>query len=121
MSLFEDLSVTQFPHGKGYGLGGIIKDVGRLRSLFELFAEILNTICHLDPAYLNDQELIDNYEIEGTQAYERGDAARAETGSRTRNGEIVCPICSLPAFYYDDSGKMYCPACNYYFRGRMER
>ena len=100
---------------------GVIKNVRRLRSLFELFAEILNTVCHLDTAYVNDQALVDNYDIKGTQprkGTEGGEVVWSEEGSRTLNGDVICPVCSLPAFYYDDSSKMYCPACNFYFRGR---
>lgn len=33
---------------------GVVKDVARLKLLYELFAEVLNHLCHLDSAYLED-------------------------------------------------------------------
>lgn len=35
-------------------VAGVIKDRARLRSLFELFAEVLNTLCHIGSAYEDD-------------------------------------------------------------------
>jgi hypothetical protein len=36
---------------------GVIKDVGRLKALYELFAEVLNYLCHMGSAYENDPHL----------------------------------------------------------------
>jgi hypothetical protein len=36
---------------------GVINDIERLKSLFGLFAEILNQLCHIGSAYENDPEL----------------------------------------------------------------
>lgn len=36
---------------------GVIKDVERLKSLYELFAEVLNQLCHIGSAYENDPQL----------------------------------------------------------------
>jgi hypothetical protein len=36
---------------------GIIKDIDRLKSLFDLFAEVLNRLCHIGSAYERDPEL----------------------------------------------------------------
>jgi len=37
---------------------GVIKDVARLKALYELFAEILNYLCHLGSAYEDDPHLV---------------------------------------------------------------
>jgi hypothetical protein len=36
---------------------GVIKEVPRLKDLYDLFAEVLNHLCHLDSAYLDDVHL----------------------------------------------------------------
>lgn len=36
---------------------GVIKDVERLKSLYYLFAEVLNQLCHIGSAYENDPQL----------------------------------------------------------------
>jgi len=36
---------------------GVIKDLGRLKSLYDLFAETLNHLCHIGSAYERDPEL----------------------------------------------------------------
>jgi hypothetical protein len=36
---------------------GIIKDVDRLKSLYQLFAEVLDHLCHIGSAYENDPRL----------------------------------------------------------------
>jgi hypothetical protein len=50
---------TQFPEGVDelYFVSGYIKDVERLKSLYYLFAEILNHLCHIGSAYENDPQL----------------------------------------------------------------
>jgi len=37
---------------------GEIKDLQRLHALYDLFAEILNTLCHIDSAYEDDPQLV---------------------------------------------------------------
>jgi len=37
---------------------GVIKDVKRLKSLYELFARTLNHLCHMDTAYEDDPNLV---------------------------------------------------------------
>ncbi|MBT3269737.1 DUF3137 domain-containing protein [Candidatus Poribacteria bacterium] len=51
----------KFPDGVDelyFSAAGIIKDLSRLRLLFDLFAETLNQLCHIDSAYEDDPELI---------------------------------------------------------------
>lgn len=51
---------THFPDGVDelyFCVSGIIKDVDRLKSLYHLFAEILNHLCHMGSAYENDPQL----------------------------------------------------------------
>lgn len=36
---------------------GVIRDTARLKGLFDLFAEVLNLLCHLGSAYENDPQL----------------------------------------------------------------
>lgn len=36
---------------------GVIRDLDRLKSLFDLFAEILNELCHIGSAYENDPNI----------------------------------------------------------------
>ena len=36
---------------------GVVKDVKRLKSMFDLFSEILNHLCHIGSAYENDPKL----------------------------------------------------------------
>jgi hypothetical protein len=50
----------EFPEGVDelcFQVVGVIKDVARLKSLFELFALTLHCLCHLDSAYENDPHL----------------------------------------------------------------
>jgi len=49
-----------FPEGVDelyFQVVGIIKDVERLKALYELFAETLNTLCHIGAAYEDDPNL----------------------------------------------------------------
>jgi hypothetical protein len=51
---------TSFPEGVDelyFQVVGVIKDVERLKSLYELFAETLNHLCHIGSAYENDPHL----------------------------------------------------------------
>jgi hypothetical protein len=51
---------AHFPEGVDelyFQVTGIIKDVNRLKSLYELFSEVLNTLCHIGSAYENDPHL----------------------------------------------------------------
>jgi hypothetical protein len=50
---------THFPEGVDelYFESGYINDVDRLKSLYYLFAEILNHLCHIGSAYENDPQL----------------------------------------------------------------
>ena len=48
---------TQFPRGVDelyFRTIGVIKDVERLKQLFDLFAEVLNHLCQIDSAYESD-------------------------------------------------------------------
>jgi len=50
----------QFPDGVDelcFTAAGIIKDVDRLKALYELFAESLNQLCHIGSAYEDDPKL----------------------------------------------------------------
>jgi hypothetical protein len=50
-----------FPKGVDelrFDAAGVIKDLGQLEALFELFSAVLREICHLDPAYEDDVELL---------------------------------------------------------------
>lgn len=40
-----------------FQVGGVIKELPRLKDLYDLFAEVLNHLCHLDSAYLDDIHL----------------------------------------------------------------
>jgi len=51
---------AEFPEGVDelyFVVPGVIKDVGQLKSLFQIFALILHLLCHLDSAYENDPEV----------------------------------------------------------------
>lgn len=51
---------TSFPEGVDelyFLVMGVIKDVERLKSLYELFAEVLNQLCRIGSAYENDPQL----------------------------------------------------------------
>lgn len=51
---------ADFPEGVdelSFQVVGIIKDVNRLKSLYDLFAETLNHLCHIGSAYENDPRL----------------------------------------------------------------
>lgn len=51
---------TSFPEGVDelyFRVVGVIKDVERLKSLYELFAETLNHLCHIGSAYEDDPQL----------------------------------------------------------------
>ena len=37
---------------------GVIRDVERLKSIYELFAETLNQLCHIGSAYEDDPKLV---------------------------------------------------------------
>ncbi len=50
-----------FPEGVDelyFRVGGVIKDVERLKSLYHLFAEILHHLCHIGSAYENDPNIV---------------------------------------------------------------
>jgi hypothetical protein len=50
----------KFPGGVDelyFACGGVIKDMDQLRGLFELFAEVLNQLCHEGKAYEDDVDL----------------------------------------------------------------
>jgi hypothetical protein len=40
-----------------FQVGGVIRDLAVLKGLFDLFAEVLNTLCHLGSAYEDDPQL----------------------------------------------------------------
>jgi hypothetical protein len=40
-----------------FTVGGILKDVDRLKALFELFAEVLDQLCHIGSAYENKPQI----------------------------------------------------------------
>ncbi len=40
-----------------FQVGGVIRDVAVLKGLFDLFAEVLNTLCHIGSAYEDDPQL----------------------------------------------------------------
>lgn len=40
-----------------FQVGGVIRDLAVLKGLFDLFAEVLNTLCHIGSAYENDPQL----------------------------------------------------------------
>jgi hypothetical protein len=51
---------TSFPEGVDelyFCVLGIIKDLDRLKSLYQLFAEVLDHLCHIGSAYENDPRL----------------------------------------------------------------
>jgi hypothetical protein len=50
-----------FPKGVdelAFQVPGVIKDVTRLKALYELFAESLNQLCHMGSAYEDDPNLV---------------------------------------------------------------
>jgi hypothetical protein len=50
----------QFPEGVdelSFKVVGVIKDIERLKALYELFGESLNQLCHIGSAYENDPKL----------------------------------------------------------------
>ena len=52
---------ADFPEGVDelyFQVVGVIKEVERLKRLYELFAEVLNTLCHIGSAYENDPKLV---------------------------------------------------------------
>jgi len=52
---------TSFPEGVDelyFQVVGVIKDIERLKILFELFGETLNHLCHIGSAYENDPSII---------------------------------------------------------------
>ena len=56
----EGWFTKSFPEGVdelNFQVTGVIKDVERLKSLYELFAEVLNHLCHIGSAYENDPQL----------------------------------------------------------------
>jgi hypothetical protein len=51
---------TTFPEGVDelyFQVAGIIKDIDRLKGLYELFAEVLNHLCHIASAYERDPRI----------------------------------------------------------------
>ena len=40
-----------------FQVGGVVRDIAVLKGLFDLFAEVLNTLCHIGSAYENDPQL----------------------------------------------------------------
>jgi hypothetical protein len=51
---------TSFPQGVDelyFQVPGVIKDLERLKALYELFAEVLNHLCHIGSAYETDARL----------------------------------------------------------------
>ena len=56
----EGIFARNFPDGVDllqFSATGVIKDMNRLRNLFTLFAESLNTLCHIGSAYQDDPGL----------------------------------------------------------------
>lgn len=52
---------ASFPEGVDelyFHVGGVIKDVERLKSLYNLFAETLHQLCHIGSAYENDPNIV---------------------------------------------------------------
>ncbi len=52
---------TTFPEGVDelrFEVLGVIKDVERLKAIYELFAEALNQLCHMGSAYKDDPKLV---------------------------------------------------------------
>jgi hypothetical protein len=48
---------ARFPEGVDelyFRVGGVVKDVERLEALYEVFAEVLNHLCHIGSAYEHD-------------------------------------------------------------------
>ncbi len=48
---------SDFPDGVDelyFNVAGVIKDTQRLKQIFELFAEVLNHLCHIGSAYEDD-------------------------------------------------------------------
>lgn len=56
---------TEFPQGVDelyFQVPGIVKDVDRLKSLYFLFALVLNQLCHIDSAYEDNPNVtLSNY------------------------------------------------------------
>jgi hypothetical protein len=51
---------SRFPEGVDelyYRFPGVLTDIERLKSLYELFAEVLNHLCHIGSAYENDPRI----------------------------------------------------------------
>jgi hypothetical protein len=51
---------TSFPQGVDelyFQVMGVIKDIERLKTLYALFAEVLNHLCHIGSAYENDPHI----------------------------------------------------------------
>lgn len=56
----EGWFATSFPEGVDelcFAVVGVIKDIDRLKSLYYLFAEVLNTLCHIGSAYEDNTQL----------------------------------------------------------------
>jgi hypothetical protein len=56
----EGWFTAHFPEGVDelyFQVIGVIKDLARLKALYDLFAEILNYLCHLGSAYEDDPQL----------------------------------------------------------------
>jgi hypothetical protein len=52
---------AEFPEGVDelyFQVVGVIKDIERLKSLYGIFAEVLNTLCHIGSAYEDDPQLV---------------------------------------------------------------
>jgi len=48
---------ARFPEGVDelyFRVPGVVKDIGRLKALYDLFAEVLNHLCHIGSAYEDD-------------------------------------------------------------------
>jgi hypothetical protein len=56
----EGLFGTHFPHGVDelhFQVVGIIKEIAQLKSLYELFARILDRLCEIGSAYEDDPQI----------------------------------------------------------------
>jgi len=52
---------VRFPEGVDelyFWVPGVVKDIERLKSFYELFAEVLNHLCHIGSAYENDPGIV---------------------------------------------------------------
>jgi hypothetical protein len=57
----EGWFADRFPEGVDelyFRVHGVIKDIDRLKALFDLFAETLNTLCHIGSAYEEDPGIV---------------------------------------------------------------